>query len=240
MKRNRNLTAFAGWGLLVAGFLTAGAMAPSRADAQTTKTTTQVQTRTEAKKIKVDVNTADAKTLESLPGIGAVLAHKIVAGRPYRNLDDLGKVKGLTDTKLALIKDNVSFGTTTTTPTREVARSQKEKTVVTKTSTPDPKTSPREASTTVQTTSSRNSRVEPLTPTGHSSSGLPSGTKINITKATVEELDRLTGIGPVKAKAIVDYRTQNGKFKSIEDIEKVKGIKAGEFSKIKDSIELSD
>jgi competence protein ComEA len=241
MKQNRKLVSFSGWALLAAAFLTAGGIAPSVANAQTTKTTTQVQTRTESKKIKVDVNAADVKTLESLPGIGPVLAQKIIAGRPYRNVADLGKVKGLSETKLNLIKDDVSFGSPiTTTPKSEVARTQKEKTVVAKTTTAETKTSPRETSTTVQTTIPRSSRVEPLTPTGRNPRTLAAGTKININTATAEELDRLPGIGPVKAKAIVDYRAQIGKFKSIEDVEKVKGIKAGEFSKIKDSIELGD
>jgi competence protein ComEA len=52
------------------------------------------------------------------------------------------------------------------------------------------------------------------------------------------KLDALFGIGPVKAQAIVDYRKANGMFKMIEDIMKVKGIKEGEFAKIKDYIKV--
>ena len=40
----------------------------------------------------------------------------------------------------------------------------------------------------------------------------------------------------MKAQAIVDYRKANGPFASPEDIEKVRGIKAGTFSKIRDYI----
>ena len=47
---------------------------------------------------------------------------------------------------------------------------------------------------------------------------------ININTATEAELDKLPGIGPVKAKAIVEERKKNGAFKSIEDIKRVKGI----------------
>ena len=61
----------------------------------------------------------------------------------------------------------------------------------------------------------------------------------NINTATKEELEALPGIGPVKAQAIIDYRTANGAFKSPEDVMKVKGIKEGEYGKIKDQISVS-
>src|SRR5262249_19657337 len=62
---------------------------------------------------------------------------------------------------------------------------------------------------------------------------------VNINTATKEELDALPGIGPVKAQAIIDYRTKNGPFKTPEDIMKVSGIKEGEFGKLKGLISVS-
>ena len=62
---------------------------------------------------------------------------------------------------------------------------------------------------------------------------------VNLNTATREELDALPGIGPVKAQAILDYRAANGPFKTPEDVMKVKGIKEGEFAKIKDQISVS-
>ena len=57
---------------------------------------------------------------------------------------------------------------------------------------------------------------------------------VNINTATVEELKALPGIGPAKGQAIVDYRKENGHFKSVEDLKKVKGIGEGIFGKLKD------
>lgn len=47
---------------------------------------------------------------------------------------------------------------------------------------------------------------------------------VNINTATQGELETLQGIGPAKAKAIVDHRKKNGPFKSPGDLEKVNGI----------------
>lgn len=60
--------------------------------------------------------------------------------------------------------------------------------------------------------------------------------KINLNTATETELMTLSGVGQSKAKAIIDYRTQNGMFGSVEDIMQVPGIKEGVFNQIKDSI----
>jgi competence protein ComEA len=62
----------------------------------------------------------------------------------------------------------------------------------------------------------------------------PAGQKVDINTAVKDDLDALPGIGPVKAQAIIDARP----FKTIEDVMKVKGIKEGEFSKIKDLISV--
>jgi len=61
--------------------------------------------------------------------------------------------------------------------------------------------------------------------------------KIDINSASVETLDReLYGIGPKKAAAIVEFREQNGPFKSISDIQKVHGIGKKTFEKNRDKI----
>ena len=59
---------------------------------------------------------------------------------------------------------------------------------------------------------------------------------INIYKATAEELMTLPGIGSSRAADIVSYRTDNGRFQTIEDIMKVSGIKEAAFNKIRNYI----
>ncbi len=60
--------------------------------------------------------------------------------------------------------------------------------------------------------------------------------KVNINTASAEELDALPGVGPAIAQRIVDYRTENGPFATIEDIMNVKGIGPATFARLKDHI----
>ncbi|HDH06494.1 MAG TPA: hypothetical protein ENH01_12460 [Nitrospirae bacterium] len=57
-----------------------------------------------------DLNTATEKELQSIKGIGPVLAARIIAGRPYRNADDLLKVKGIGPKKLKKIRPYFAVG----------------------------------------------------------------------------------------------------------------------------------
>lgn len=60
--------------------------------------------------------------------------------------------------------------------------------------------------------------------------------KININKASKDELMSVKGLGESKAEAIISYRTINGEFKDIVDIKNVSGIGEALFDKIKDFI----
>ena len=60
--------------------------------------------------------------------------------------------------------------------------------------------------------------------------------KINLNTATLEELTKLTRIGPAYAQRIIDYRENYGPFEEIEDLMKVKGIGPKTFNANKDII----
>lgn len=60
--------------------------------------------------------------------------------------------------------------------------------------------------------------------------------KVNINQADKEELMQIPGIGDVKATSIIEYRTTNGPFQTIEDIKNVTGIGENTFDSIKDYI----
>ena len=62
--------------------------------------------------------------------------------------------------------------------------------------------------------------------------------KVNINTADKNELTKLPGIGESRAEDIIRYREENGKFKSINEIMNVNGIKEGIFNKIRDLITI--
>lgn len=61
-------------------------------------------------------------------------------------------------------------------------------------------------------------------------------TLVNINTADADELDTLPGVGPSTAQAIIDDRTQNGPFKSVDDLMRVSGIGEKKLEKMRSSI----
>ena len=56
---------------------------------------------------------------------------------------------------------------------------------------------------------------------------------LDLNSATAAELAALKGVGPVKSKAITDYRDKNGPFKSVDDLKNVKGFGAKTIDKLR-------
>lgn len=65
-----------------------------------------------------------------------------------------------------------------------------------------------------------------------------SASKIDLNTATSEQLQTLNGVGPATAEKILQYRSQNGYFKSIEEIKNVDGIGDKTYEKLKDYIKV--
>lgn len=72
--------------------------------------------------------------------------------------------------------------------------------------------------------------------TGSSTGGTTAGALININTATATEFETLSGIGEVLAAAIVDYRTENGPFTSVDELEDVSGIGPSTLEEIRDQV----
>lgn len=61
---------------------------------------------------------------------------------------------------------------------------------------------------------------------------------IDINRSSIEQLTALDGVGDALARRIVQYRSDNGPFRDVEEIKNVKGIGDALFMKIKDEISV--
>lgn len=151
----------------------------------------------------IDLNTADAAALESLPGIGGSKAAAIIQYRTdhggFKSVDELDNVSGIGPSTLASVRDLVSVSAGGTAAAAAPAAA---------------------ATSSAATSSAATSSAATTSAPASTSAGCP----VNINKADAAALQNLPGIGESKAAAIVQYRTDHGAFASCNGLDDVSGI----------------
>lgn len=156
----------------------------------------------------IDIRTATLEELTLLPGIGEKRAQDIIEHRSQRPFQNVNEIM--------LIK---GIGIKTYEKMRPML-------LVFGSDEPLDKSSTGTKTSSEATDSKQSTKKTDLT------------SKVNLNTATLEQLCTLVGIGPAKAQAIIDYRTEHGAFIAIEDITKVKGIGPATFNKNKDRLQI--
>ncbi|MDY3555161.1 helix-hairpin-helix domain-containing protein [Gemmata sp. JC717] len=165
----------------------------------------------------VDLNAAGEAELVQVPGVGPKMAQAIVLHRqthgPFRSVEELRNVRGVGAQTLEKVRHRFHAEAVTVDPPEPPA-------TITRTSfssplTPDP---------------------PPLPPRPVASTGAkklqPGDPPIDVNTASPDELQRLPGVGPVMAQAIVSARATRP-FESVSDLDRVKGIGAKTLDKLR-------
>jgi competence protein ComEA len=73
---------------------------------------------------------------------------------------------------------------------------------------------------------------------GVAGSGSAAGAVVNLNTASLEQLDSLPGVGPATAQAILDYRRQHGRFRSVDELLEVRGIGDAKLRQIRPRVRV--
>jgi competence ComEA-like helix-hairpin-helix protein len=169
--------------------------------------------------LPLDLNRATAGDLEAVPGIGPVLAQRIVAYRqahgPFKKMDDLEEVSGISPNNLPKLKPYLGLG-----GPAPLAPSDWQAAMA---------TGKPASGTFLESQAGR----PPLPGSPIDSQSKTPGRLIDPNLASQKDLEALPGIGPVLAQRIIDYRRTHGPFKKINDLKKVSGIGPKKLGKIR-------
>lgn len=156
---------------------------------------------------KIDLNTADRKTLEAIPVIGPTAAPAIIAARPFATLDDLDRVKGLTTEQLEQIRA-ISFVT------------------------PPPSKKPLGEPTTSTADKKPLGVPTHATPAPPGTEIAASSAKPDINTASESALAAVPVIGPDLARKIVAARP----FSSPDDLARLRGLTTEQFEQLRGAV----
>lgn len=159
---------------------------------------------------RVDLNRAPAEEIARLPRVSLKMAKTIVRARAaeggFVGAADLDRVPGVGPGLLAAVAPHVSFGDTARIIAERERQARGQAVAVGRPVPPAPVV------------------VVGKTSQARSGGKSPPDHPIRLNSASQADLERLPGIGPARARAIVAYRQGNGPFASVEDLEKVPGI----------------
>lgn len=156
----------------------------------------------------LDINTADAVALAQLPGVGPRRAADIVAFRqrhgPFRSVDDLLAVPGIGPVTVARLRPAVCVSGVAAPGVMNRGEAS---------------ALPRKSADRDVTKGSNRTGV--------------SDEPVNLNSASLAQLQRLPGIGPVLAQRIVTERERTGPFRQVDDLRRIRGIKDKTIDKLR-------
>jgi len=178
----------------------------------------------------ININTAELEELQSITGVGPTIGQRIIDYRNvvglFKMIEEIKNVQGVGDITYEKMKDQITVGdvpediieeespSAPTVPSEPVEPVSEEPFPIVE---PEPEEEEQPV-------------PEPPAPEVLA--------KININTADYEELQEITGVGPVIAQRIIDYRNENSLFLNIEELKNVKGIGDVSFEKMRDEITI--
>ena len=188
------------------------------------------ETKSKGATTKIDLNTADAAALQTLPGVGPATAREIIAARPFSSVNDLEKVSGIGPARLADIRDHVTVS-------RARANEKKSERAASKSkadTAPNSRTAQADRKAT-STDRDRGTRDANNPGPSTSRNARTSSARIDVNTADAATLETLPGVGPTIAQAIVSSRP----FASVDDLSRVPGIGEARLAELRDHVTVS-